>query len=278
LLPLSALFDGSVPQVVPLTATRARDLRWSVPAVNPTGSGGQVARLRRIIRRQPAVNFTGALLLSYAFLWAFFGHRPKWFTRGDEVGHLAYDLSVGYSAAWMFNFLVIALPEQRAWERFHEVVLPRIDHLARPGLQLRQRILENVPEVDLNLDVETPVTEDQIRTWAQDKDWNSPAPVVTALGPDGSPVFQTWAQYAQIMLAQPTWLARLELAPYFLKLPEDVLQTVEAISHADLLTMARAFPVDTVVRGAVADHAPSIKRYIDACQNLRATIRHHSDT
>ena len=63
---------------------------------------------------------------------------------GAEASGLAYDASLAYATAWLFQWLVIVRPAEAQQRRMNEIAAPRLDAIIRLGFELADALRRQV--------------------------------------------------------------------------------------------------------------------------------------
>lgn len=85
---------------------------------------------------QKLINLSMKVAVSIAILRMCLLAVPEVVPFGAELGELLYDVSLAFTTAWLFQWLVIIRPERTRRLEANRMLLPRVDALVSPAIEL----------------------------------------------------------------------------------------------------------------------------------------------
>jgi len=134
---------------------------------------------------------------------------PQVFPGGAKIGAVAYDLSLAYLGAWIFNYLVIVLPRQSD----RRLIFRRCDPLiAQYATSARAALAPMFQEANENPEPQQPDAAALHRVCGKINP-NDQAPLIVG-GSPGSPVYGNWISWLKFQMVRAE-ARRASLDPYF---------------------------------------------------------------
>ncbi len=221
-------------------------------------------RLCRELRKQPTV--TGLFVASVLFVVArtAFLSVPELFPGAAQIGEVVFELAIAYIGAWIFNLLVVVLPQLRSRTRVLAAVGRVIAKLAEVGLAM---------PTDLARGAQVPASE----TFPPSKDWLTRTGRQLSLGgpsplqvPDGVRMRRaTWQEWIHDAVTRVESL-NSSLVPYLPFLEVELISLVNEIVLSDFVDEGRKIiSLPRPVTGDMSSLADSLRRFMAACDDLR---------
>jgi hypothetical protein len=224
----------------------------------------RVERLLRELLKQRAVTglFVGSVL--FVVVRTALLSVPEIFPGGARIGEVVFELAVAYIGAWLFNLLVVVLPQLRSRTRVLAAVGRVITKLADVGLTMPTDLARGaqVPAPETTLP-----SEDWLTRTGKRLPLGGPSPLLL---PDGvrmrSATWQEWVHDAVIRVES----LNASLVPYLPFLEIELIGLVNEVVLSDFVDGGRKIAgLPRSATGDMSSLAGPLRKFIAACDGLR---------
>ena len=224
----------------------------------------RLERLRRELLKQRMV--TGLFVGSVVFVVARTAllSVSELFPGGARIGEVVFDLAVAYIAAWLFNLLVVVLPQLRSRDRVLAAVGRVITKLADLGLRMPTAMAHGA---QISAPEETPPSEDWLTKTGKRLPLGGPSPLRVPDGVKMSPA--TWQEWVHDAVTRVESL-NASLVPYLPFLEVELIGLVNEVVLSDFVDEGRRVAVlPRPATGDMSSLARPLRTFIAACVALR---------
>lgn len=221
-------------------------------------------RLCRELLKQPTV--TGLFVASVLFVVARTAllSVPQLFPGGARIGEVVFELAIAYIGAWLFNLLVVVLPQLRSRTRVLAAVGRVITKMADVGLTMPADLARGA---QLQVPETTPPSEDWLTSTGKRLPLGGPSPLLV---PDGvrmrSATWQEWVHDAVMRVES----LNASLVPYLPFLEVELIGLVNEIVLSDFVDDGRKIVgLPRPVKGDMSSLAGPLRKFMAACDGLR---------
>lgn len=224
----------------------------------------RAGRLLRELWKQPVVTgvFVGSLVFVACRTALLSVHEL--FPGGARIGEVVFELALAYVAAWMFNLLVVVLPQLRSRDRVLAAVGRVISKLADVGLQMPTALAQGA---QISAPGQTVPIEEWLTKTGKRLSLAGPSPL---LAPDGVRMTPaTWQEWVSDAVTRVESL-NTSLVPYLPFLEIELIGLVNDVVLSDFVDEGRA--IAGLTRPALGDMgslAHSLRAFMAACAALR---------
>ncbi len=186
------------------------------------------------------------------------------FPGGARIGDVVFELALAYVAAWMFNLLVVVLPQLRSRDLVLAAVGRVISKLADVGLKMPTAMAQGaqIPAPEQTLPTEGWLTETGKRL-----PLGGPSPLLVADGVRMVPA--TWQDWVSDAVTRVDSL-NASLVPYLPFLEIELIGLVNDVVLSDFIDEGRGIAGFTrPVSGDMSPLAHSLRAFMSACAALR---------
>lgn len=220
-------------------------------------------RLVRELGRQRAITavLVGSLTLVIARTALL--STPEVFPGGARIGEVLFDLAMAYVAAWMFNLLVVVLPQLRNRDRVLDAAGQVISKLSDVGLRIPIAMAQSAQTQAAET---TPPSEEWLTKTGKRLSLGAPSPLRVSAGVATRPA--TWQEWVAHVVAQVESL-NASLVPYFPFLEVDLIGLVNRVVLSDFMERGREIAkLPTPPQGDLSSLAGPLAEFIRACAAL----------
>jgi hypothetical protein len=218
----------------------------------------------RELRRQPAITwvFVGSIVVVIARTALL--SVPEVFPGGARIGEVLFDLAITYIAAWMFNLLVVVLPQLRGRDRVLDAAGRVISRLSEVGLRMPTAMVEGART---QASGQSLPSEEWLTSIGRRLSLGAPSPLRVPAGVAMRPA--TWQEWVSHSVGQVESL-NASLVPYFPFLEVDLIGLVNNVVLSDFVERGREIArLPTPVEGDMSSLARPLADFITACAALR---------
>jgi hypothetical protein len=186
------------------------------------------------------------------------------FPGGARIGDVVFELALVYVGAWMFNLLVVVLPQLRSRDRVLAAVGQVINKLADVGLRMPTAMAQGaqIPPLEQTLP-----TEDWLTKTGKRLRLGGPSPLLVPDGVRMSPA--TWQEWVSDAVSRVESL-NASLVPYLPFLEIELIGLVNDVVLSDFVDEGRGIAgLTRPATGDMSSLAHSLRAFMSACAALR---------